>query len=102
MMPRRSMRSFRTFLTAKDKQEKEKLHSHFNPLRKRLKLGTIMIGKVARTVARPEGSRLNAVLFKLLVEFSAPILFCTGAPTNAQVQIVKHRQPALAASHLGI
>jgi hypothetical protein len=42
MMPRRSMRSFRTSLTAKDRQEKEKLHSYFSPLRKRLVLGTVI------------------------------------------------------------
>ena len=42
MIARRSMRSFRTSLMPKDRQEKERLHAYMSPLRKRLVLGTII------------------------------------------------------------
>jgi hypothetical protein len=42
MIVRRSMRSFRTSLMPKDRQEKEKLQSYFSPLRKCLVLGTVI------------------------------------------------------------
>lgn len=43
-------------------QEKETRHSHFNPLSKRLVLGTIMVEKAARTVVRAGHAELNAVI----------------------------------------
>jgi hypothetical protein len=48
MIAKRSMRSFRISLMPKDRQEKEKFHSYFSPLRKRLVLGTIIEGTVIK------------------------------------------------------
>jgi hypothetical protein len=42
MIARRSMRSFRTSLMPKDRQEKERPHSYFGSLHKRLVLGMII------------------------------------------------------------
>jgi hypothetical protein len=42
MIAKRSMRSFRTSLMPKDRQEKERLHAYISPLSKCLVLGTII------------------------------------------------------------
>ncbi len=42
------------------------------------------------------------ILFYPLIEFGANTLFCVGAPMNAHIHVVKHRETTFAALHFDV